>query len=439
MIPPVIEDIEKYNQMSVQMEALDREIDRVCSMIYFIDQQMRERIGLTTEIAGCKLKTLRKYLEVEPSQRDFSQLKEDLHREFRGLFYDLTVNFRSLLSVRDHYLDAGRTVALTSEKRTELDNEFGSHLQQKIKAHEEGFAVNEDTVYERMILALEEEVSRGNETYFDLLDSKAPHTYKKIQFEEDKIALLKKRRGVVAQKVDNIFIACQIGAFEYVEKSSRSFFIAKNRAEFFNQPNEQGFCPIHFAAYHSFPKLVGLLLCDGADPNVRDTAGYAALHWAAKAGDLVSVRILLGKGANSNAEGEYKRTPLHMAAFNHRPQICELLLQKGANPNSLAENGKTPLHDAVIHGDDVIAKKLLKSNKLDVTVRDDAGRTPLWYAVADGLVDLIPLIMAHPSWKNPENESDINHLKQLVIMDIRYKPDEVRGILSKYFIIAELI
>ncbi len=477
MFSPVISNAEQYNRISFEIEKLDKEIDRFCAAIYYVDTQMREVIGLQSEIIGCKLGVLRKFLELQPESRDVRTLMGALQKSFVDLEFDLTNNFESLLNAREFYVDAGRSIRLTDEKERELESKYKTHLSTKfqeelqkfseliegfkekdVSEEEEGQGKEEAVVaaasssssssasqfqrslveiedaLKRTIQALEEEFNLGNETFIEMLDSKTPFTYEKIFREETQGKLLRERRDLASQKVDNIFAACQVGVLSYVQTVCRAYSIARKRTKFLNRPNEDGFRPLHFAAYHCHPAIVTLLLEFNANPNAPDKAGYQALHWAAKAGDCLSVRILLEGGADKDAKGEYGRTPMHMAAFNHRLQVLDLLLQKGAYPNMRAEKGKTPLHEAVIHGDLEVARKLLQNKTLDVTMPDDENRTALWHAVADGLTHLIPLILIHSSWKNPEDEKDINHMKQLAAMDIRYNADEVRKSLCDYYL-----
>ena len=106
-----------------------------------------------------------------------------------------------------------------------------------------------------------------------------------------------------------------------------------------------------------------------------------------------------------NTTDIYGRTPLHWAinweydnddeifqgSFTYRDQIAsdqegtlidivELLLAHGANPDSKDDDQRTPITLAIERGRQKLVKLLLETGKIDLTCKDNEGRTPLMWA-----------------------------------------------------------
>lgn len=90
--------------------------------------------------------------------------------------------------------------------------------------------------------------------------------------------------------------------------------------------------------------LIGLLLSNGADPNLRDTQGASALHHAVMRPDgPVIIPVFIENGADANAVDRNGMTPLVYAVVNDKPELVELLLSSGADPQIKTKDGKTAL------------------------------------------------------------------------------------------------
>ena len=127
---------------------------------------------------------------------------------------------------------------------------------------------------------------------------------------------------------------------------------------------------------------------------------------AAGSGRLGVVKLLLTKArVQPDTTDIHGRTPLHWAinweydnddgifqgSFNHRNEntsdqegtltdILELLLAHGANPDSRDDNQRTPITLAIERGRTKVVKLLLDTGKIDLTCKDNEGRTPLMWA-----------------------------------------------------------
>lgn len=136
---------------------------------------------------------------------------------------------------------------------------------------------------------------------------------------------------------------------------------------------------------------------------------------AIDANDATAARAALDAGADPNEAGEFDRTPLHAAA-RRSADIIELLIERGARLNSVDGDGRTALHLAnadaarvlLAHDADVLALDkngnsalhtaaeesalvcaLLVDAGVPVDVRNNAGLSPLHFAVLKGNHDVV--------------------------------------------------
>jgi len=130
------------------------------------------------------------------------------------------------------------------------------------------------------------------------------------------------------------------------------FDVAKYLIEHGADVNAQGFglkkAPLIDAAQFANPKIVELLLANGANVNAKDTLGNTALMWGLsktavrrqfEGEDTKSIAaMLLNAGADPNAlnSSEYSALSYIISNFENIPfytDIISLLLEKGAKPN----------------------------------------------------------------------------------------------------------
>ena len=130
------------------------------------------------------------------------------------------------------------------------------------------------------------------------------------------------------------------------------------------------------AAAGEVPALQRALAADRAAISRVSEDGWTPLHLAAFFGRDEAVRLLLERGADVHAvsKNPTANTPLHAAAVRGHVAVVGLLLERGADPNRAAGGGFTPLHLTAGAGHEAVASLLLERGA-DLTVREAQGRT----------------------------------------------------------------
>lgn len=110
------------------------------------------------------------------------------------------------------------------------------------------------------------------------------------------------------EKIDSISKACAYGDFDKL----KAFIEADPSCV--NQPDEQGYFPLQWAALNNRVVETNYLLNQAAAVNARDGTGQTALHWAAVRGSLPCVETLLRNGADPALADNRGYTSCHVAA-----------------------------------------------------------------------------------------------------------------------------
>jgi ankyrin repeat protein len=158
--------------------------------------------------------------------------------------------------------------------------------------------------------------------------------------------------------------------------------------------NREGFSALHAAAAVGCIDATKILLKYKATIDMKDSAGTGRtpLHWAIQDGYADIAKLLINSGANVNDKDSEGFTPLLLACSEGYLEIVKLLVKHGAKVNTQTVHEKmTPLHAASAWGNADIAKELL-DNYADPTIKDNAGATPLDYAIEYNHKELIELL-----------------------------------------------
>jgi hypothetical protein len=153
-----------------------------------------------------------------------------------------------------------------------------------------------------------------------------------------------------------------------------------------NERDSSGVAPLHYAARMGHTDIIGILVSNGADPDIVSAeGGNTPLHLAAWAGQYGAAGLLLGNGASIDKTNERMETPLHWAVENGRTQTVALLLSRGADIEACDGGGAAPLRRAVTCGYCPIVDILL-ARGAEPGSKDLKGVSPLRTALERGYV-----------------------------------------------------
>jgi Ankyrin repeats (3 copies)/Ankyrin repeat len=133
-------------------------------------------------------------------------------------------------------------------------------------------------------------------------------------------------------------------------------------------PNAQttmGNRPLLIAAKKKNPRLLEILIAQGANVDAADRNGLTPLMAAASMGLDQNVRVLISAGAKVNARDEKGSTALIWAAISGQPQVVEILMAHGADGKVKNKDGHTALS---------LSKRINASRKRSLAEAEEANR-----------------------------------------------------------------
>ncbi len=135
-----------------------------------------------------------------------------------------------------------------------------------------------------------------------------------------------------------IFEACASGEVERAERLLDADVLAL--ATF----SEDGWTPLHLAAFFGHARITEILLARGADARARshNPTGNTPLHAALAGNHKMVAGLLLGAGADVNAADAAGWRPLHLAAANNNLELMKQLFAQGADVAAPNGEGLTP-------------------------------------------------------------------------------------------------
>uniref|UniRef100_A0ABD2XPK9 PRANC domain-containing protein n=1 Tax=Trichogramma kaykai TaxID=54128 RepID=A0ABD2XPK9_9HYME len=203
--------------------------------------------------------------------------------------------------------------------------------------------------------------------------------------------------------------ACMCGLDNVVEK----FLARSNYRERYQYPNlvwqRTGDSPLHMAI--KYETTCEILLNRGADPNCANWAGSTPLHVICTIADdcgrverFFEINDANNQPLRVNARDARGNTPLLLALKKMRRQVAQVaayLLRRGADPNLADEDGSTPLHvicrrasgHELLHWFLEVSDSRWPRQRLRVNAMDRWGRTPLGWAVASLLPDVVGALL----------------------------------------------
>ena len=180
-----------------------------------------------------------------------------------------------------------------------------------------------------------------------------------------------------------------------------------------NAGNKEGTTALMQAVINNNIKCTKLLLShSGIDANVANDRGATAVTYGIMNERIEILNELRLHGADFNAVTTYGRTLLLMAATNNYTQSIKFLLDTTDQKQAIScvderntKNGSTALMDSSRRRDTIDAMKiLLQEYNAAVNLVDNYGESALHYAVVNGNVDGIHLLLAHNAKRNMGNK-----------------------------------
>ncbi|GGH02519.1 ankyrin repeat domain-containing protein [Mucilaginibacter phyllosphaerae] len=152
----------------------------------------------------------------------------------------------------------------------------------------------------------------------------------------------------------NLFEAAAAGRFDDIA------YLITTHPERIDFYTEDGFTALGLACYFGRYDIARYLVLKGADVNRPSDNGYNVypLHSAAAGNFTSTATMLIENGADVNVKQSAGTTPLHSAAQNGNLELLILLLEKGAQVDIRMEGGKLPADLAREKGFDEIAEIL---------------------------------------------------------------------------------
>ncbi|GAW16521.1 hypothetical protein ANO14919_059510 [Xylariales sp. No.14919] len=195
-----------------------------------------------------------------------------------------------------------------------------------------------------------------------------------------------------------------------------------------NIVTNKGSTPLLLGSEGNHVDVVKLLLEKDADPTAVANEGSTPLHWASKHGSVHVVKLLLDKEVEVKADIR-GWTPLHWASRYNHVDVVKLLLEKVDHASIADYAGRSPLFYAIMKGQngvfDVlragqqskmrdyfgisalsiavrcgrerIVDQLLATLDTDINSGDNCGRTPIWWALKQGHVEIANRLRQHLS------------------------------------------
>ena len=152
----------------------------------------------------------------------------------------------------------------------------------------------------------------------------------------------------------------------------------------------------HVASRYNLVHVLGSILSQSANVNLKDGRGRTPLSIAAERGSEKIVQLLLQRNdveADSRAH-DHDRSPLSYAAELGHEKIVDLFLKRNdIKADSRNRSNQSPLLFAAAQGHEKIVGLLLKRNDVQADSKDSYNRTPLSHAAKRGRKNIVELLL----------------------------------------------
>lgn len=217
-----------------------------------------------------------------------------------------------------------------------------------------------------------------------------------------------------------------------------------------DSPNSDGVTPLFKAVESSNRQAIETLLSRSADVDWKSDAGQSLLHIAVIKGRMGVAEELIRLGGKVDSVDSQGATPLYAALLSDNPILVKMLVDHGANSSFISPKGESLVHKAVSEGRVDVLQKLailgadlysldtdahtplevaIKMNrtdamralirsKLDVNKRNPStGESPLHFAVSNGTIDTLQVLVANGAETFVMNEDGLTPLISAIFLD----------------------
>ena len=171
-------------------------------------------------------------------------------------------------------------------------------------------------------------------------------------------------------------------------------------------PDGSAFSPLFLAVTQRHPDAVRLLARFRADVNAPKWGSPPIFETLSETNTL---QALLESSADPNRRDSNGQSPLQIAVRDHNQPATELLLAHGADARVADADGSTPLHIAAYNSWKPLVELLLKSGA-DANAQDKVGNTPLHITVRNQHRDMVELLLANKADPNIRNKDGLTPL-----------------------------
>ena len=141
--------------------------------------------------------------------------------------------------------------------------------------------------------------------------------------------------------------------------------------------------PLHFAVIYNCPKIVELLVRNGANIDKKDSYWRTPLLLACKYGYSQIAEYLIKCGAKINKSDNSNNSPLHYACAFGNFQCVKILMEHGADVNHLNMWKNLPIEIALLKNHLGIVNYLINNNIFSINTPFGNGNTFLLYYISD--------------------------------------------------------
>ncbi|XP_010939302.1 probable protein S-acyltransferase 23 [Elaeis guineensis] len=158
------------------------------------------------------------------------------------------------------------------------------------------------------------------------------------------------------------------------------------------------------SAYGDLEKLRSFVERHGQSVARPDGNGYYALQLAALNNYADIAEYIIEHGGDVNAADHTQQTALHWAAVRGSIAVAGVLLQNGARVEAADLNGYRAVHVAAQYGQTAFLNHIIAHYGADFDATDNDGRSPLLWAVYNGYVDTVRLLLFRDAYQGGQDK-----------------------------------